>query len=180
MKARLILRFAVCTLLAVSVCVSAWQTTSAGGPPVRLAVHEVQLSGTSSTNQVPGSGENLDRGVPDLDSITGLIPTRWEPNSQLIPTEIEARSLLVRRGWTDGTHFAETTQPAQQGEINVFLNQQILSITPRNTSSTPEVGAWISPARVTGGTRVATVPKSLGRRRQTATNIPPEEIPQQK
>lgn len=173
------LRSVVYTLLAVSVCIWSWQTSSAGGPPVRLAVLEARPTGTYAA-QVPGSEGELDRRVPDLNSITGLIPTRWEPNSQLIPTEIEAQSLLVPRGLAAGAHWTDSALPEQHGKINQFLNQQILSITLRNTASPAEKSDWTSPARVTGRTRVATVPKSIGRRWQAATNTPPEEIPQQK
>lgn len=175
MKTRFVPQTVVCCLLAVSLCLWAWQSTSAGGPPVRLAVLVAQPA-----DHFTDSSENPDRRVPDLNSVTELIPTTWKPNSQLIPTDIEARSLLVQRELPDGTYRTETTQPAQQGEINAFLNQQIFSLTPRNASSPPAVGTWVSPARVTRGTRVATVPKSIGRRRQTATDPSPEEIPQQK
>lgn len=184
MQSRLVLQSAVCGLLAVSFCMWTLRTTSAGGPPVRLAVLDDQGFTVGSPRSVPGGWHFPEQTIPG--PITGLIPTYWEQNSQLIPTQIEAQTIPVQPSPYDGRPAVTDLHP-----VDRFLNGQIQSLTPRYLPTAPlrtiadgskdaEVVGRPTSVRVTGKSRVATVPRSPSRSRQLATQTPQEVIPQQK
>lgn len=192
MQSRLVLQAVGCGLLAVSAWVWGLSSTSVGGPPVRLAIlgpsPNEQALGEQLRQQF-GGGPDMPvdpRAFPQLNPMTGLIPTYWEGKSQLIPTQIEAQTIPVQQSPYDGRPAVTDLHPVER-----FLNGQIQSLTPRYLPTAPlrtiadgskgaEVVERPTPVRVTGKSRVATVPRSTSRSRQMATKTSQEAIPQQK
>ncbi len=103
MKMPVMIRAIGLGLLTAVICGLAWKTTLAEGPPVWWGPNERAV--LESMPRGPGFDPyniayyNVPKTFPNSFPMppTGLIPTNWESNSQLIPTEIDVQTLPVQQ-----------------------------------------------------------------------------------
>lgn len=168
MSARISRNLLVCAVLTLGITVWLSRTTTAQTPIV-LTVGSV----------IPSDSPI----VESPDSISGLIPTRWDSYSQLIPTEINSRTELLQG--TTQTGVAKFSQspnlsqpyqlmpsPFKNGIANPFGPSQYVLL----GSAIPSA----APARVTKRLEAAKVPQSTNRRRHEVKPRPAVGTLQQK
>lgn len=132
MKTPVVVRAIGFGVLTTVLCGFAWQTLAADKPLLLWTPNQLVLTKSMppEIGRYPSGIDYLN--APDFSAMprTGLIPTHWEPNKQLIPTEIEARTLTVQRS------FFSPNPPMPYEAQNFYLNKQSRGVVRRTSTPT--------------------------------------------
>jgi hypothetical protein len=156
-------------LLAALVC-GLSQIAIAGGPLVWWGPRERALLAAAPHGLGPDDidyGAQIDNLVPP----TGLIPTNWKSNTELIPSEIHAQTLPIQRD------LFYSAPPTARDNENFYLNRQIRILATGNRSPMP---AELVTERMTKLSQVDTLRKSVRHSRPWRQYSQSEAIPQTK
>lgn len=127
MKTPVVVRAIGFGVLTTVLCEFAWQALAADKPLLLWTTNQLVLT-KSMRHDLDRDPNNIADAIapqPLPMPLARLIPTNWESNNQLIPTEIEARTLPVRR------FVFISNRPLVYDDQQFYLNRQVRHVARR-------------------------------------------------